>query len=90
MSEADKTIEPMADTKKDKILKIFNSKPWINGRDWESKIITYDDFRGAGLDGNWEYQEKYNDVAYAQQIFIKMGFNTAVGMALHIYKKTKQ
>ena len=71
-------------TKKDKIMRMFDSIDWIHGK---SKIITYEHFQSIGLSPSVEYGEKYCDVIYAQQIFRKLGYKTAIGMALHIYKK---
>lgn len=71
-------------TKKDKILKLFNSIDWVNN---EYKTIRYKDFMDAGLHFTIEYGETYNDVIYAQRIFKKMGFRIAIGAAFHIYKQ---
>ncbi len=70
-------------TKKAKILNLFDAAEWIHGT---FKIITYSDFKNAGLQCNIEYGETYCDVIYAQRIFKKMGYRTGVGAGLYIYK----
>lgn len=69
--------------KKDKIMKIFDSKEWYRN----SKTITYNDFYHAGLDPTIEYGESYCDVIYARRIFQKLGYTVGYGSCFHIYRK---
>jgi len=70
-------------TKKDKILKIFNSKKFNNG--W--KIFTYEDFFNEGLAPTIEYGQSYCDVIYAKRILQKMGYRVLIGSCFYIEEK---
>lgn len=75
-------------TKREKILKLFESKDWIESPSgYKVKVITYDDFRSIGLSSTIEYQEKYCDPIYAGQILRKMGYRVLFGMDMNVYKK---
>lgn len=51
-------------SKKDKILKMLESKHWLN----DSCCFTSDDFRRMDMHSTVEYREKYNDVIYARKV----------------------
>lgn len=77
-------------TKKEKILKIFNNAVWIDSLSGaKTKIITYTDFRDAGLSPTTEVGEKYNDVIYARQLLNKMGYKVLIGIGFHVFSKPK-
>jgi len=74
------------ETKKSKILKMFNDQDWhFISNDYACKTLTYDDFSKHGLSPTVEYQERYCDVIYARKIFVKMGYRVGIGIAFHIY-----
>jgi hypothetical protein len=67
-------------TKKDAIMEIFESLPWIVDGRKRSKIITYERLKGAGL-----LQDERNDLRYFQKLMNELGYSTAVGMALYVW-----
>ena len=74
-------------TKKDKILKLFNSMEWFNSPSGEKvKTITYDDFRSIDLNPTIEYCESYCDIIYARRVIQKLGHKVLIGTGFHVYK----
>lgn len=75
-------------SKKGKILKMFDELEWLShisgGR---CKIIGGEDLEKAGLHQTWEYGEKYNDIVYLLRIFKKMGYMAVVGHSIYITEK---
>lgn len=77
-------------TKKAKIVQLFESAEWIEESHRRYKILDSDDFYGAGLAGTVEYGEYYGDVIYAQRIFRKMGYQCHYGSVFFIVDNFNQ
>lgn len=75
------------ETKKDRILKMFEEAEWIKDNTQTWKVLTYDMFVKNDLVPFVEYRDNYCDVIYAKRIFQKLGYKVYIGQAFHILKQ---